>query len=257
MYVFNWPFIIPVTILLYILTIVSLPFSTIMATIMLFSLIGFWSRLPGFCIMEPIRFLYMMDFVDLFSIVIAIYVSPIYAAIYSLVWNIYPWICGHQQLHIVGTLKDGGTQAFLCLFCPLFYAMTKNLVTVVVIFSVLRLILFFLVSLVAPHRTLVEQVFHTIAAGISVLIINVIYANLFGDFFSNLLVKGAAFSWTLFFIATGIIVLFAITVFGISPKEVGKRISNQVKNVAKTAQHKKKVHHHDNMEELKKLKESL
>ena len=83
MFAFNWPIIIVTTITLYALTILTLPFNAIYATILLFSLISFWSRLPGVCIYEPVSIIYLMDFVDIFSIIIAIYIGPAQGATFS------------------------------------------------------------------------------------------------------------------------------------------------------------------------------
>jgi len=233
MFSFNWPVIIATTVVLYALTILMLPFSSVAATIMIFSLIAFWTNLPGFCIMEPVRFLYMLDFVDIFTVIIAIHIGPFQAAAFNFFWNMYPKL-GGAYMTWLGTAKDAMVQSFLALFVPLFYALSGNSIfAAVIIFSILRPPLYFLLSLFLPHRTIPEQLFHCVAAGIAIIIINTFYAKLFGDFFANLLMKGAAFSWMLFFIATVVILVFSITVLGFSPKKTGKRVGQQIKKVVK------------------------
>ena len=119
------------------------------------------------------------------------------------------------------------------------------------LFTLIRLPLFFLLSFIMPHRSLPAQIFHLTVGGIAVLIVNAFYAKFFGNFFTSLLYKGAAFSWTLFFIATIVIIIFSVTVFGISPKKVGKRIGKQIVHMTKKKQSKPKVNHED-MDDLKK-----
>lgn len=262
MFAFNWPLIIVTTIVLYVLTILFLPLSTVYATIMLFSLIAFWSQLPGFCIMEPVRFLYMMDFVDIFSVIIAIYVGPFQAAGFALFWNVYPRLCG-AYLSYIAIIKDGLAQAILCFFVPVFFAITGgDLLMVVIIFSILRLPLFFLLCLIVPHRSIPEQLFHIAVAGAAVLIINSFYAKIFGDFFSSLLFKGASFSWILFLVATIVILVFAITVFGFSPKRAASQVGGNLFRMARKRRRKKKQtqesqHHSREMDEMKRIKESI
>jgi len=265
MLAFNWPIITFTTIILYGMIILFLPFSTIAATIMLFSLIAFWSRLPGFCVMEPVRFLYMMDLVDIFEVLIAMHVGIVPAVVFALVWNIYPWICGGGFLSIVGTAKDGVLQAFLCLFVPLMsIAAGGDIFVVIIIFSALRIPLYFIISLFVPHRSLPEQIFQCIVAGFSVLIINAFYAKIFGDFFTRLIMKGATFSWTLFFAATIIIIILGSFFFRISPKKVGKRMGKQIVGMAKKRMKKPKEkketqqkQRNFEMDEIKRLKKAI
>ena len=240
MFSFNWPLITVTTVILYALTILSLPFNTAYATIMLFSLIAFWSRLPGVCIMEPVRFLYMMDFIDIFAVIIAIYVGPFQGAAFALVWNIFPRLCG-AYTNYLGNVKDGIAQAIICLIIPFVnIAVGGNLVLVMIIFSVIRMPLFFLLCLFIPHRTIPEQLFHIIVGGTAVVIINGFYAKLFGNFFINLFSKGASFSWVLFMVASIIILVFAVIVFGFSPKKTGRHIGTGIAKIVKHQRKKKK-----------------
>jgi len=257
MFSFNWPLIIVTTVVLYALTILVLPFSAIMATIMLFSLIAFWTNLPGFCIMEPVRFLYMLDFVDIFTVIIAIHLGPLEAVAFNFFWNMYPRLCG-AFLTWIGTLKDAMVQSFIALFIPLIYAMSGgDIFITVVIFSAVRAPLYFLLSLLIPHRSIPEQIFQCVVAGASVLVINAFYAKFFGSFFEGLLKKGASFSWMLFFIATIVILVFAITVLGFSPKKTTKRVTKHIKRVVKNKAEEKKAMHDSDAEDMKFIRDSI
>jgi len=258
---FNWAIIIPTTIVLYVLTILFLPFNAVMATIMLFSLIAFWSRLPAGCIMEPFPVMYFMDFVDIFCIIIAIYVGPFEGAVFALVWNIYPRLAGAFRPWLV-FFKDGASQAILCLFMPLTYTITGSLVTTVLVFSIVRLFLYLAFSLVMPTRPLVEQIIHIFIAGFIVALINVFYAKIFGDFFTDLLKKGATFSWILFLIATIIILAFAIIVYGYSPKKTIKSAGKGIIKISKKIKQKSKRNANNNsqdeeFEHMKRIQRDL
>jgi len=205
----------------------------VQATIMLFSLIAFWSRLPGVCIYEPISFIYLMDFVDIFSIIISIYINPVYGAVFSLVWNLYPRLAGAYKTW-PAIAKDSAIQAFVTLLCPLFFAIWGSLAAVVIIYSVLRFVLYWILNIFVPTRGFVEQTIRLIISGVALFFINMLYTQLFGDFFVSLMQEGASFSWALFFIATAVIIVFSVAVFGFSPKKAGKKA---IKNVARIVKH--------------------
>jgi len=208
--------------------------------------------------MEPVRFLYMLDFVDIFTVIIAIHVGPLQAVAFNMFWNMYTKLAG-AYLTWIGTAKDAFVQSFITLFVPLIHIATGgNLVATVAIFSLIRAPLYFLVSLVIPHRSIPEQIFQCIVAGGSVLVINAFYAKIFGDFFENLLKKGAQFSWILFFAATVIILLFAIFFMGFSPKKTSKKIVKRAVNIARRKPVHQNTEHHDReMEEMRRIRDNL
>ena len=80
----NWPLVLITTGVLYVAIILSLPFSKVNATLFLFALIGFWSRLPGVGMPHPFFILYNMDFIDVFSIIIAVNLGGPTAALFSI-----------------------------------------------------------------------------------------------------------------------------------------------------------------------------
>jgi len=89
-----WPLIIGITIVLYILILITLPFSNAWTTIFLFTLISYWSRLPGCGIRTPFFALYLADVVDLFSMIIAINIGGFIAAVFSAFCNLASRIGG-------------------------------------------------------------------------------------------------------------------------------------------------------------------
>ncbi len=203
--------------------------------------------------MEPLPILYVLDFIDVFAVIIAIYVGPIQGATFALIWNIYPRLCGAYRPWQV-FFKDGGVQAFICLFMPFIHMATGSIVISVLIFSILRIPLYLLVCFMIPHRGLIDQLVQTGAAGTAVIIVNGFYAKLFGNFFTNLLQKGTQFSWILFLIATATILLFSIFVLGFSPKKATKKVGKHIRKVVKNqirSHQKKEEHHDDDMQFIK------
>ena len=84
-----------------------------------------------------------------------------------------------------------------------------------------------------------EYIFNEIVIVIALMVINSFYMKVFGNFFDKLLDKGVVFSWTLFLFATVIILIFAIVVFGFSPKKTTKKVGkNIIRAVRKHREHR-------------------
>ena len=135
-----------------------------------------------------------------------------------------------------------------------------DLVLVILIYSVVRPIYFFLMNFLWPRSSVIERLITSIGAGFCVFIINAFYAKLFGSFFENLLQKGVAFSWTLFLFASLVILIFAVTVFGFSPKKTGKSIGRKVVKIAKRGirkEHGPNQEQDNEFNEMKRIKENL
>ncbi len=219
MLVLMWPLIILTTVVLYLLILITLPFNSVYATLFLFTLIGFWTRLPGVGAPHPFWILYNMDLIDVFSIIIAINLGGPTGAMFALFTNIWSRFCGVWP-DWLPVMKDSIFQAILCLFMPIIYALTGSLLATTVAFTVGRSLLFITVGMFVPHRGIIEQIFAEIQFQATLLFINGMYVMFFGNFFSNLLEKGVQFSWILFLFATAVIVVAYI----IMQKKSGKDI---------------------------------
>lgn len=249
-----WPLVIATTAILYSLVLLSLPFSVLHATIFLFSLVAFWSKLPGYCIGEPLPVIYSMDLVDLFVIIIAAHINIFYAAIFALIWNIFPRVCGGYKPW-PGITKDAISMAILALFVPLFSIFAGgNLLIVVLIFSILRYPLMLLICFFIPHFDWVTQIVRVTVAAVSLLFVNILYAKWFGTFFENLVQDGAVFSWVLFLVATIVILAFAILFMGLSPKQMGNKAMRNIINITKK-QKRTKTNIMKDDEDMKFIKE--
>lgn len=251
----QWPIVIVTTIVLYMLILVNLPFDTINATLFLFTLIAFWSRLPGVGIsVDPMWIFYNLDVIDVFCIIISINVSGFHGAIFAFFCNMWSRLCGISPSWL-GCTKDALFQSFLCLFIPLIFHITSSLAAATIFFTVGRSILFLTVGMMMPHRSIFNQILTEIQFQASLLIINLFYVSLIGNFFTNLLQKGVKFSWILFLFATAVILAFYILSYS-SPSRNRHTLLKAL--LKKTLAEKKATSFIDSdTEEIKLIKETL
>jgi len=220
----QWPIVLMFTGLLYILVLLALPFNTTLATIALFAIIGYWSRLPGVGIIHPFYILYQADVIDIFMLMIAVHVSP-FAAIGFLVFcnvssraaGIFPgW---------AGTAHDCIIMSVLALITPLLYVVASgNLIMVIAIYSVLRIVGFIIMGFIWPIRSIPTLLFEEAGAGVAIFLINMFYAKMFGNFFENLLQGDFGFHWPLFMIVSAFVWGFLIYRSNFSVKKVRKAV---------------------------------
>jgi hypothetical protein len=251
----QWPIIIATTLVLYVLVILAMPFNMAMSTIFLFAIIAYWSRLPGVGIPHPFYILYQADVIDIFTLIIAIHVNPFYAVAFTVFCNLGSRAAGTFP-SFQGVCQDAIIQSVIALIAPLLYAITGNLVTVVGIYSVLRILGFIILGFIWPLRSIPVLFLEEMGAGVAVFIINMFYAKMFGSFFENLLMQGVGFNWVLFLVVTILIVIILIVVFGLSPKEIGAKVVN---NVAKRmiVREKKAEMKNDDIESFNEISRSI
>lgn len=257
----NWPLVFLTTVSLYVLIILTLPFNALYASVLLFALIGYWSRLPGVGIHHPFFILYQMDVIDIFMIILAINLGPVPAIIFIWFCNMVSRVAGVYP-DWSGVVQDGIILSITALVVPLLNIIVNgNLIAIVTIYSIFRPIGFFLFNFIWPRMSWPQRVITSIVAGGEVFLINIFYAKLFGGFFDGLLKKGVAFSWTLFIFATVIIFGAYITLYGIDSLTVKKKTARKVvKRVVnhfheKHDREKQGVAHEDN--EMKFIRESF
>jgi len=256
----NWPLVLFTTLGLYVFIIITLPFNAIYATVFLFALIAFWSRMPGVGMPHPFYILYNADVVDIFTLIIAINLGPVQAVVFSLFCNYSSRMCGVYP-DWAGVIQDSIYMSLFSFVAPLMSLMVGgNLILVILIYTIVRPFYFFFMNFLWPRSSMIERLITSIGAGFCIFLINAFYAKMFGNFFEGLLQKGVAFSWILFLFASIVILVFATAVFGFSPKKTGKNIG---KNVMKMAKKRiKKEHHqgprHDHeLDEMRRIKENL
>ncbi len=198
----HWGLIRIVTNALYIGMIILFPFSPVAATIMLFALIAFWSRLPGIAIATPLWVLYMLDFVDLFSMLIAINVGGVAGGLVAAFCNFIPRIAGITPPWS-DVVKDTIIQPIICLFIPFVYAFVQDITVCMVIYTLLRQVGFFIAHFVYPeHGSFPQFLVIFISYTSTQTFVNFLYGKYFGSFFDGLLSSGIHFNMWLFTSAT-------------------------------------------------------
>jgi len=213
----------------------SLPFNTQFATILLFTIIAYWSRLPGVGIPHPFFIIYSMDFVDFFTMLIAVNVGSFQGAIFTIFCNLASRASGTFPKWDA-VLLDALFQSILCFICPIIFSITGNLLFTMLCFTVLRDVMYFLVWFIYPRWGFAYHIMLTIVAAVTIITINTFYTKLFGDFLFQLLEKGVKFNWILFLFTTIVILIFYISVFGLSKRKKKKK-RRLLKKIITTVKH--------------------
>lgn len=214
MLMLNWPLVIVSTLVLYILTLITLPFSPANASVFLFAIVALWSRLPGVGMPSPLYILYLADMVDLFSMIVAINVGSVQGVIFTICLNL-----GSRAMGVfptwISVVKDAIGQSVACLVIPFIYtAIGGNIVMAMVWYTVIRMLMLFPLRLLPVEVSFPQFLMLLPAAGAAQILINGFYAKLFGNFFNNLMQKGVEFNWILFLAVTVVILVFYVSVFG-------------------------------------------
>jgi len=259
MLIINWPIVLVVTIALYLMIILTLPFGTL-STSLLFLLISFWSRLPG--VGMPIHYLiiYATDLVDFFSLIIAVNIGGPAGAVFSLFANISSRVAGVFPTWKL-TMEDAFGQVISCLLIPFIHkALGGDIFLSMIIYSVIRIIVVLPINFYTAGMPLPQYAIEAGIAIASLIAVNSMYAKFLGGYFDSLLQRGVQFSWTLFFFATAVILIFYVSVFGRSKRPAPFSITKIIKGrVKKSREKKRKKSPQDNSEikEMENIKRSI
>lgn len=206
-----WPFVIGITMTLYSLVLLTFPFSTTTATVFLFLIIAFWSRLPGVGIPHPFFILYNADLVDVFSMIIAINIGGFQGAIFSVTANLLSRAVGVWP-DWGAVISDCFSMAIVCFIIPFVHAATgSHILLTMTLFTLLRAIIWVPLDLIFYPIGPVQYIIEWVISISSLIFINGIYAQFFGGFFTRLLEQGVQFNWILFFIVTAVILIVYFT----------------------------------------------
>lgn len=199
-----WPAVNRITIVLYALIILFLPFSPTISTILLFGLFSFWTRLPG--VGTPVIgwWLLIFDTVDIFSILIAIHIGGFMGAIFSVIVNLSSAAIGKYTDWNMCT-KDAIGQFIVCLIIPVIYQITNNIFSTIMWYSILRAFMFIPMRFVYSVGPFPKFVFELVAGTLLLTTVNGVYAGIFGSLFDTIIKEGVKFNWFLFLIVSVVI----------------------------------------------------
>ncbi|MFT4303676.1 MAG: hypothetical protein ACMXYG_03860 [Candidatus Woesearchaeota archaeon] len=221
MFVLNWPLVLLTTGILYFLTIFFLLFNVVYATLFLFMIIAYWTRLPGVAVPTPyFPVIWVADMVDLFTLIVAINLGGWVGAFFGLFANVWARACGIWPSWRF-TMEDALSQFVICFFIPFIHiALGGDIFVSMVAYTLIRGIFLLPLTWFLRVVPITQWAIEWVVGLTAILFINAFYAKLFGDFFDNLMQKGVAFNWTLFLFVTIVILIFYISVFR-KTKKVG------------------------------------
>jgi hypothetical protein len=213
----HWPQVFVVTIVLYVLIIITLPFNEIRATLYLFALIAYWSRIPAVGIDSPGSVTYALDIVDVLAFLISINVGGAEGAAFQAAVNFVSRFAGVVPRWET-VVKDALTQSVSCLLIPFILPMLGNdLVKGMIWYTSIRWVLFIPLRFVEPTpRPWPVFIYKFISIQTSTVLVNAFYTKYFGWFFDSLLKNGMHFHWGLFLFTTLVIFLAKTFFFGSS-----------------------------------------
>lgn len=204
----HWPIVFVITGALYVLTIITLPFNPQLATVFLFAIVAYWSRLPGVGIPSPFFVLYQADIVDMLSMIVAINISGPAGAAFTIFCNLTSRMAGIFPKW-AGVINDASSQAVMCLFMPLVHSFTQNVFVDMMIYTIARRLGFIVGWFIFPVYGSFAYFFFVLWPGATAvaLLINGFYAKYFGFYFDSVMRNGVAFNWPMFIVVTIIVVL--------------------------------------------------
>lgn len=257
----NWPIVLTTTVVLYVLILLTLPFGTVYSTLFLFALIAFWSRLPGVGIPQPfLPIIWVADLVDLFALIVSINLGGFVGGLLSVFANVWGRMCGIYPSWRF-TFEDAGTQFVVCLMVPYIHIMTGgDIFMSMVVYTIIRGIILLPINFLLATVSYVQLAIEWITGVTAIFIINAIYARFFGNYFNGLMQKGVAFPWLLFLFATVVIIVFYLSVFGISKDKNSFSVKKIVKKRIKKAKEKKeqsKPKDNKEIDEMKRIKDMI
>lgn len=201
----SWNVVKGLSYIMYFLTIIFFPFKPLWSTIMLFSIVAMWSRIPGMGFPVIGRYLMLFDVVDFFGVIIAINIGGWQGAVFSIIINLGSIFLGNET-NFIFMIKDAICVFLACLITPFIYMATHDIGVTMGLFTLIRAFFFIPLHMIVPNLHTSEFIVRLIQVTTSLYLINLFYAKMFGNFFDSILSSGVDFSWTLFFLVTAVLV---------------------------------------------------
>jgi hypothetical protein len=192
-----------VSIIIYSVIFIFYPFNTFWATILLFALIAFWSRIP--CLISP--FTKDFEVVDFFTVMLAIHVGGIFGGIFGATILLFSRVFGPNE-YILYTVKDSICLLVGGILTPFFFSMTGSALYTIYLFTAVRYAGYLILTLLIEPQFFMLELGYC-AAGIGVAYLsNTLIMKLFEAPLSNAFEGGLHFDITIFLFATLVIFFF-------------------------------------------------
>ena len=186
-----------VSLVAYVLILLAFPFSSFWATIILFALIAFWSRVPAMISM----FTKEVEVLDFFTVLLAIHVGGIFAGLFGAAIMLFSKLFAPNEWYLY-TIKDAASFFVCALITPLVYAASGSTLTTIYVFMIVRFSVYMVLTVILePEYIMLELGLCT--AGILVGgIYNTFIMKSFEGLVAPMIEEGVKFSFSLFLVAT-------------------------------------------------------
>ncbi len=192
-----------VSLITYILIFLVFPFSDFWATIMLFGLIAFWSRVPAMISM----FTKEVEVLDFFTVMLALHVGGLFAGIFGAGIMLFSKLFAPNEWYLY-TIKDAISFFVCALITPLVYVASGSTIITMYVFMVVRFSVYMILTVaIEPECIMLEL--GLCSAGLLVGgIYNTFVMKSFEGFVAPMLAEGVKFNMSLFIIASLIVGIF-------------------------------------------------
>jgi hypothetical protein len=189
-----------VSVILYALIIIIFPFNGFWATILLFALICFWSRIPAMISV----FTKECEVIDFFTVILALDVGGFFAGVFGASLMMFTRIFGPREWfpftvrNTVGMFLGG-------VLSPLVYEMCGSTLITMYSFTAIRYVTLIVMCAIFEPEFLMLEIGLSFTNGISAYISNTFLVTLFAKPLAEVVADGAVFDMKLFLIATLVI----------------------------------------------------
>jgi hypothetical protein len=189
-----------VSVITYALILLIAPFSQFWATVILFGLICFWSRIP--CLIS--MFTKDLEVIDFFTVVLAIHVGGLFAGIFGGALMLFTRLFGPREWYLY-TIKDA-ISIFICgLFASAVYAVLGSQLYTLYAFTLMRYVLYIILTVIMEPEAIFLELGLCAACIGEGLIVNTIMNALFESRLDMVMADGVQFNFGLFIAATLVI----------------------------------------------------
>jgi len=191
--------------IIYALILLLLPFSSFWATILLFALICFWSRIP--CLIS--MFTKDLEVIDFFTVMLAIHVGGVFGGIFGAAIMLFSRIFGPNEWYLY-TIKDAIAILVGGLLSPLLFMMLGNPLYTMYCFTLIRYAVYLLLTVVLEPEYLGLELGLCFSGIFIAYFSNTIMMKFFEEPLSKMLAEGVSFDVTLFLFATSVVGFYYI-----------------------------------------------
>ncbi|MBW2971621.1 hypothetical protein KY359_01165 [Candidatus Woesearchaeota archaeon] len=191
------------SVIIYIVILLVFPFSQFWATIILFGLICFWSRIP--CLIS--MFTKDLEVIDFFTVALALHIGGVFAGMFAATIMLFSRLFGPNEWYMY-TIKDA-ISLFVCgVLTPLIFLFWGNQLYTLYTFTIIRYTLFIILTIILEPQYLMLELGLCAACIFEAFLTNTIMNKFFEGPLNSVLENGVVFNFTLFFFATLVVGFF-------------------------------------------------